>query len=99
MTLREEGFPATERGLSWATRHPPRVRMIHMDSTATYGTMVSSRRLAARVRLLHELENGGASSEFLRLYFLLLSELGPADLSAVEHALERHLSRVTPVHY
>ena len=81
------------------TRRAPRVRLKAMDTPASYGTMVSSRRLAARVRLLHELEHGGASGEFLRMYFLLLSELGPADLSAVEHALDRHLSRVTPVHY
>jgi len=61
--------------------------------------MVSSRRLAARVRLLNELELGGASGEFLRLYFLLLSELGPTDLSDVEHALDQHVRTVSPVHY
>gem|GEM_PF-4996840 len=99
LSSQEAGNPALHGGFTWVTRHAPRVRLKSMDAPTSSGTLVSSRRLAARGRLLHELEHGGAAGEFLRLYFLLMSELGPADLSAVDHALDRHLSRVAPVHY
>ena len=46
----------------------------------------------ARTRLLHELDRAGASSEFLRLYFLLRRELTPADLRAIEQSFDRHLA-------